>query len=92
MYVQETISDSPFYSTTAYSEYSSKFSSQLPPIQSARSSASSIPMLIMTDDGEQDWEVLSEVLIRRALIVSAQQLHFVHSCMKYSFSIRIFFE
>ena len=56
MYVQETISDSPFYSTTAYS---SDYSSKLPPISSP--APSSIPMLIMTDDGGDDWEVLSEV-------------------------------
>ena len=57
MYVQETISDSPFYSTTA--AYSSDYSSKLPPISSP--APSSIPMLIMTDDGGDDWEVLSEV-------------------------------
>ena len=60
MFIQEAISDSPFYSTSAVE--SNDFQ-RLPPIfnDSRQSAASSIPMLIMTDDGGDDWEVLSEV-------------------------------
>ena len=73
MFIQEAISDSPFYSTSAYYEYTASETpndfQKLPPISAhpgsgsapQRSQGSSLPMLIMTDDGGDDWEVLSEV-------------------------------
>ena len=78
--LQEAISDSPFYSTSAQydhnyiaSENTNEFhqNSTLPPINPhlptcphpARQ-GSSLPTLIMTDNGGDDWEILSEVKIR----------------------------
>ena len=71
MFIQEAISDSPFYSTSA--QYSDNTSDQkLPPLSTQNrgnlgnfggsGSAASIPLLIMTDDGGDDWEVGSEVI------------------------------
>lgn len=56
MFIQEAIGDSPFYSSSAISPVRSCVGRN-----QAGSVTSSIPMLIMTDDGGDDWEVLSEV-------------------------------
>ena len=80
MFIQEAISDSPFYSTSA--QYTSENNTDSRIAQSGghfgtqngtrfaprgyggSGSAASIPMLIMTDDGGEDWEVGSEVKYR----------------------------
>lgn len=59
MYIQQTIGDSPFYSsaTSMISSESSRF-----PLPYLSPPGSSVPMLVMTDDGGDAWEVLSEVI------------------------------
>ena len=66
MFIQEAISDSPFYSTSIQYDHSCTCESnevqKLPPIAiHPDRQGSSLPTLIMTDDGGDDWEVLSEV-------------------------------
>ena len=65
IFIQEAISDSPFYSTSAHYTSENTSVAQVPSVYDAHqrttSGGSSIPMLIMTDDGGEDWEVLSEV-------------------------------
>lgn len=60
MFIQEAIGDSPFYSSSAISPLRSSCAGRNQAGASG-SVTSSIPMLIMTDDGGDDWEVLSEV-------------------------------
>ena len=75
--LQEAISDSPFYSTSAQydhnytaSENTNDFhqnstlpqiNPHLPTCPHPARQGSSLPTLIMTDNGGDDWEILSEV-------------------------------